>query len=124
MEFRNFDNHFLNKLRSDLSEVNELSELIVSADKTSNHYKMTKEDYLELVEKNIHKDYKHAVIDDIKLTSSEQQNIVEKLDLQDRVMSTKNRRAYIKLKDTKENFELVDSSILRSLRLAEFPSKL
>ena len=66
---------------------------------------MKKEDYLELVEKNIQDDYKHAVIDDIKLATSEQQKIVEKLDLQDRVMSTKNRRAYITLKDTKENFE-------------------
>ena len=105
-DIRNFDNHFLNKLRSDLNEVNELSELIVSADKTSNHYKMTKEDYLKLVEKNIHKNYKKEdVMDDVKLATSEQQDIVTKLDLQDRVMSTKNRKAYITLKDTKENFE-------------------
>ena len=54
IEFRNYDNHFLNRLRSDLNEVNDLQELIVSADKTSNHYKMKKEDYLKLVEKNIH----------------------------------------------------------------------
>ena len=33
IEFRNYDNTFLNRLRSDLNEVNDLQELIVSADK-------------------------------------------------------------------------------------------
>ena len=105
VEFRNFDNQFLSKLRSDLNDINETAELIVSADKTSNHYKLSKEEYTELLNKNIHTDYETAEPADVTSARDDQKQIVNKLELDDRVMTTSNRKAFVTLKDTKPNFQ-------------------
>ena len=54
IEFRNFTDEFQEKLKHDVRQIREAPELIVEADKTSNHYKLTTDQFRSLLDKNIH----------------------------------------------------------------------
>ena len=58
LEFRKFSNDFQDKMKRDLNEIINDSHVIVAADKTSNHYKLTPEQYNDLLQKYIQKDYR------------------------------------------------------------------
>ena len=58
IEFRKFSNDFQEKLKRDLNDIINGSQVIVAADKTSNHYKLTPEPYNDLLQKYIQKDYR------------------------------------------------------------------
>ena len=60
--------------------------------------------YLELLHKNITKDYKKASESDLLNINKQTVNIVKALDLEDRIMKTAEKQAYITMKDHKENF--------------------
>ena len=54
--------------------------MFVKADKTTNYYKMEKNDYREYMHRNITKDYKKAAKDDFKNVTKQDQEIANKLD--------------------------------------------
>ena len=60
IKFKDFNNNFQTKLKKDVKDVEKETKLIIKADKTTNHYKVSHEDYSELLQKNITKDYKKA----------------------------------------------------------------
>ena len=88
IEFRSFSDEFQEKLKQDVREIREATELIVEADKTSNHYKLTTEQFKDLLSKNIHKDYKKAAKEDLRRAIEHHKEIVVKHDLEDRMMAT------------------------------------
>ena len=104
IEFRNFTNELQEKLKEDVRLIREAEELIIEADKTSNHYKLNVNEYERLLKKDIHKDYKKAQNQDLRRTKEHQKEIVEGYDLSDRVMDTQARPARATLKDHKGNF--------------------
>ena len=105
IEFRNFTDQFQEKLKDDVRMIREASELIVEADKTSNHYRLTTDQFKELLYKDIHKDYKKAAKEDLRDTVEHHKKIVAEYDLDDRMMATQVRPARVTLKDHKPHFQ-------------------
>ena len=58
IKFRRTKNHFQNKLRDDIKKINYAKYLFIPTDKTSNFYKLSKDQYEGLINKSIHKEYK------------------------------------------------------------------
>ena len=104
IEFRNYTNEIQEKLKEDVRLIREAEELIIEADKTSNHYKLNVNQYQGLLQKDIHKDYKKASVQDLRRAKQHQKEIVEAYDLSDRVMDTQARPSRATLKDHKPNF--------------------
>ena len=55
IKFRRTKNHFQNKLRNDIKRINNDNHLFIPADKTSNFYKLSKDQYEGLINKRIQK---------------------------------------------------------------------
>ena len=69
LKFKKVRDNFQDTLKEDLKNIKNEDKVIISADKTRNHYKIEKEKYREYLQNNITKDYKKAqknVIKDIK----------------------------------------------------------
>ena len=65
---------------------------------------MPHQKYQELLEKNIQKEYKKVSMATINKVNTSHIEVVQKLDIQDRVFTTTTRQAYATLKDHKDNF--------------------
>ena len=74
-------------------------------DKTTNHYKVKKEQHDELLLKNITKDYRKSDGKDIAKAVEKDKEIALKLELDDRILKTTKRQSFISIKDHKENFQ-------------------
>ena len=55
IEFRNINNDFQKKLKSDINEIKTCNKILVSADKSRNLYKLEKDQYQKLLKENITK---------------------------------------------------------------------
>ena len=102
---RKFHNSLQTKLTADKNSISNEERLFVAADKTSNFYKMKKEDYNRIMETEIHKNYKKANKSVIEKANRDHNKIVTELELEDRVFSSTERPAFVTLKDHKPNFE-------------------
>ena len=105
VEFRRFSNDFQERIKEDVRTIRDTQELIIEADKTSNKYKLPVPDYKELLNKDIHKDYKKAAPQDLRRATNHQKDIVKSYGLSERVMATQERPARATLKDHKDNFQ-------------------
>ena len=104
IKFRTNMDSFQQQINKDIRKIRELTSLLVFADKTSNIYEMSLEEYNKLLKENITKTYKHALP---KLEASinfETKDIASKLALSDHIERLAKTAVYIKLKDNKENF--------------------
>ena len=81
------------------------TKVIVSADKTSNYYKVDPKEYKDLVKKNVEAEYKKETARNVMNINKAHKNIVRKLEIEDRVFKTTNRECFVTLKDHKENFQ-------------------
>ena len=104
IKFRKFDNEFQKVLRSDLIKIKREKKLLIPADKTSNYYKLSSEQYESLITKGIQKEYKKTNEKIVWQINAEDKQIAEKLELSDRIDVTAKREAFITLEDHKENF--------------------
>ena len=104
INFKDHRNNFQNKLKKDVKDVEKENRLIISADKTSNYYKIEKEAYDDLLQKSITKDYKKSTEESFKNTTKTDKEIATKLSLEDRIYKTQRKQAFITLKDHKPNF--------------------
>ena len=87
----------MNHKQVDFKDLEKEAKMIIAADKTNNYYKVKNDDYDELLDKNITKDYKKAPRQAFKKT-------VTKLELEDRIYETSKKQAFITLKDHKPNY--------------------
>ena len=60
IKFNRYSNQFLDKLKQDIRKIRDMDDLVVPADKTTNHYVMKAADYNTILEKAVHKDYLKA----------------------------------------------------------------
>ena len=104
IEFKNVKNEFQKKLNSDLKNIRNSKNLFVFADKTNNLYEMSKENYNKLLNENITKTYKKTDSSMKDKIDKEAANIAKSFHIQDRVERYAERKAFITLKDHKENF--------------------
>ena len=105
VKFRKHSNEFQEKLKRDRNMLNEDPRVYTKADKTSNYYRLSKEQNDNLIKKEIHKGYKKATEDDINKALKDQQEKVQLLELSDRVPKTAEAEANVTLKDHKDRFE-------------------
>ena len=104
VKFRNKPNAFQETLKKDTQKIITDPRPLIAADKSSNHYYMESKAYKELVEKEVHKEYKKANKREINKVVEDHKKIVSRLELEDRVFATTQRQCFATLKDHKENF--------------------
>ena len=104
IKFKKFNCQFQNKLISDTGNIKKDEKLYVSADKTSNFYKVDPSDYEKLLQNNITKSYRKAPQDAMSTIITHEKHIANDLELADRINTTAKKDAYITLKDHKANF--------------------
>ena len=100
-------------------QIEKEDKLFIAADKTSNHYKVDLDEYHELVEKNVHKEYKKENPQNVKNIDKAHIDVVNALELQDRVFKTTDRTCFITMKDHKEGFQNSPTSRLLNPRKCE-----
>ena len=105
IEFKHKTNPFQQRLKRDKEMVQKETKVIVSADKTSNYYKVDPKEYKDLVKKNVEAEYKKETARNVMNINKAHKNIVRKLEIEDRVFKTTNRECFVTLKDHKENFQ-------------------
>ena len=105
IKFRKYSNRFQKQLKEDIKKINDEQRMIIAADKTTNYYKVTKENHDELLKKHINKDYRKADEQTVKDITKVDKEIAAKLELEDRIYKTSRRQAFITMKDHKPNFQ-------------------
>ena len=104
IRFKKVRNNFQDKLKRDIIAMKNEDRILISADKTGNHYWTEKNSYRRHLHNNITKDYEKAhedVIDNIK---KEDKKVAERLEVDDRLYCTSKRDCFITLKDHKKQF--------------------
>ena len=104
IEFRYVPNNFQTKLKEDIKKIHQTNEIIVSADKTQNKYKIPVDTYKTLLLSYITRDYKKVVYDKVNTTNKKAAKLTDKLEISDRVDKYVESEAYVTIKDTKPNF--------------------
>ena len=105
IEFVEKHNPFQNKLKEEIDQINDNANVIIAADKTSNHYEMPKHEYVNFVKKAVHKEYKKESVTNVNKVNTAHKNIVRKLDINDRVFRTVEKESFVTMKDHKPDFQ-------------------
>ena len=105
IEFKKTRNPFQKQLTKDLKEIKKSDKIYVPADKTSNIYKVSPDEYAKLLTENITKTYKKTTNSSLGKVNKEAKSIVTTLGIADRVEQYAQQPAFITLKDHKDNFE-------------------
>ena len=98
------NNSFQSKLSNKVREINRSDKVFLLADKTTNIYKVSKDDYNKLLTENITKDYKRTSDQTVHACNKEASKIAQTLKLDRRMESHSEKNAYITLKDHKPDF--------------------
>ena len=104
IQFRHIKSTFQEQLREDIQELGQSNQLLVSADKSRNIYKMNKEHYEKLMHENITKTYKKTNESKIKTINKSAKRIANRLDLEDRIEKLQESESHITIKDHKDDF--------------------
>ena len=105
VKFRKINDIFQSKLANDLKIINKTKNIIVPADKTTNFYKIPKQEYNNLLLKSIRKEYKKGDKNIVNNINKEAKEIVNKLKLEKKIINQlPNKQCYITLKDHKTDF--------------------
>ena len=104
LQFRDVKCPFQAKLHKDAKNIKQSTHMYIPADKTSNYYKLTKNDYDKLLKDNTTAKYTRASTELIHQINTEAKSIAENLKLADRIETIAQKPAFITIKDHKENF--------------------
>ena len=105
LRFRKTKSKFQKKLSEDIKSINNDPKTLTFADKTSNMYKITKEEYNKLLHDSITNTYKKANNDIDKRINEAGKTIINKKNVANRVFVNGHDNSFITLKDHKPNFE-------------------
>ena len=98
------ENAFQKELASSVKEINKSDKIFLLADKTTNIYKVSPEQYNKLLTENITKDYKSSTEGAVHACNQQASKIAHTLKLERRIEAQSENSAYITLKDHKEDF--------------------
>ena len=102
LRFRKVDNKFQGTLAKNLKDIRSSNETLTAADKTSNMYRLSKEEYSNLLKNAVTSKYKktnnHTAIN----INKERVKHARKVNI-DRIKINSTCKSFIKLKDRKEN---------------------
>jgi hypothetical protein len=98
-------NSFQTTLKNDLTTAKTSPNLLIKADKTTNYYRLTTNQYNKLLDSNVTKNYKTAPDNTTSLITETDKRIATSLNLEDRIEQLAEKEAFITLKDHKPNFQ-------------------
>ena len=104
VKYRDFLPSFQRKLKKDVKDIRLSKDVFVPADKSTNIYKMSKEQYEKLLRDNITNTYKKAHSQAKEDVDREAFQIASKLKLDDRIDKLAENNAFITIKDHKDDF--------------------
>ena len=104
VKFKQKMNEHQKKLAEIVKKIYQTDEVIVSADKTGNFYKMKREDYLEHRREAVAKDYKKTTRQVIDQVNIETAHIATELDLDKRMERYRETECFFTLKDHKKGW--------------------
>ena len=104
LEFKSVNNKFQSKLTSDIRKIRESNILFVSADKSRNIYKVSKDSYERIMHENVTKTYRKCNTNKSNSINFKAKQIASKLKIDDRVQKLDENEAYVTIKDHKEGF--------------------
>ena len=104
LEMKKADNSLQALLKEDMRRIKEKKEIIVSADKTDNHYLIPVEEYRRLMLENITKEYKRASVSTVNRINREAANIARDLQLDDRIEAMALKSSFLTVKDHKPDW--------------------
>ena len=104
LKFRKFSNDFQSRLKNDARKIRESKELLISADKTTNIYKVPPCEYKSLITKAINRDYRKAPADALNKINDDAMDIIEKNKIKGRIPKYEQKEAFITIKDHKAGF--------------------
>ena len=80
IEFQGNRNSFQSKLKDDLKNVKTSRKIMVFADKTTNIYEMSKEDYVKLINDNVTKTYQKTTLSTKTKIDKETKNLCKEVE--------------------------------------------
>ena len=104
IKFRPIHSKFQSMLKKDVQRIHESEDVIVSADKTRNMFKIPVKQYNKLVKDNITSVYKKCEEKEVSATNEKAALIANKLEIDDRVDQFIHSDAYVTVKDHKPDF--------------------
>ena len=104
IEFRKINNSFQERLSNDIKQIKNSDKVFISADKSRHVYKLGQSEYKKLLKENITKTYKKSDRQKVNNVKSHAKRITEKLRISDRIEKLQETKAYITIKDHKEDF--------------------
>lgn len=104
IKFRNINDQFQQSLKQDISKINASKKLFIPADKTTNMYELSPEEYNKLLKDNVTKTYQKATPRLEKAINLEAKQIAKTIKLDDRIECLAKNPAFVTLKDHKSNF--------------------
>lgn len=96
---------FQRTLENNTREIKSSNEVLVPADKTTNYYKLQPNQYRDLLDRHIQKDYKKTTQQTVTDINKDAKLLAEDLNLDNKVYTLAPRPAYITIKDHKDNFQ-------------------
>ena len=104
IKYRNVNNNFQEKLKSEISKIKSSANMFIFADKTNNIYEMKPQDHEKLIMENIAKTYQKAPDKLEKSINMEAKNIAKSYKLAERIDHLPRSETFITLRDHKDNF--------------------
>ena len=104
LEFKTDKSDFQEQMAKDIKEIRNSGQVILPADKTTNLYKVSAEDYNKLLQDSITSDYRKAQDDTKSSIDKESATIASSLKLADRMQSYTTDTCFVSVKDHKQNF--------------------
>ena len=104
-KFNKCQNEFQKTLTKDLNNIRSQDKVLVSADKTTNFYKLDAPSYDKLLDNAITKSYKKANANITSNIANEEKIIAENLGLANRIDALAPKNSFVTLKDHKPNFQ-------------------
>ena len=106
IEFSHQRNDFLRKLDSDVKEIRKSGNVFVSADKSTNLYELSADEYKKMLRDNVTKEYKEDRNETKRGIDHQAKLIALELEIANRVEAFAPKDAYITLKDHKDDFRI------------------
>ena len=94
------------KMADDMQRIRNSDKIFMRGDKSSNYYAVNKNEYEDLVNRQLNNSYKRANPSQLKGIIRRDKTIATKLELSDRIEAPAIKNCYVLLKDHKENFEI------------------
>nr|XP_047123016.1 uncharacterized protein LOC124806296 [Hydra vulgaris] len=105
IKFRKVQSNFQNKLKQDINIIRKSNQTYTYADKTSNLYKLSKNDYNHLLRNAITSNYKLSNSNVINKVNIEGKRLLKNHEVFDKIDINTASNCFITLKDHKDNFE-------------------